>query len=99
MLVSSPYEPHEPWPQHQAGHSSLPDRHSYKRGALRRTFWPSDPPYFQHGQPSDDDNVTSAARLASKHSSRKPAAFSRSTRYSARYLPAWRISHSGGMDR
>jgi hypothetical protein len=41
--------------------------------------------------------VISAARLASKQRSRKPAAFSRKARYSGRYLPACRISQSGGI--
>ena len=40
-------------------------------------------------------NVISAARLASKQRSRKPAAFSRKARYSGRYRPACRISQSG----
>jgi hypothetical protein len=31
MLVSGPYAPHEPWPQHQADHSSLPDRQATTR--------------------------------------------------------------------
>src|SRR5262249_6667277 len=41
--------------------------------------------------------VISAARSASKQRSRKPAAFSRKARYSGRYLPACRISQTGGM--
>src|SRR5713226_9660290 len=41
-------------------------------------------------------SVTSAANSGVKHRSRKPPALARTSRYSGRYRPAWRISQIGG---
>src|SRR5229473_6238362 len=41
-------------------------------------------------------SVTSAANSGVKHRSRKPPALARTSRYSGKYRPAWRIIQIGG---